>query len=745
MQMLRLAAVYSAVDKLTSPVRKMTSAVVSFDKTMQSAKAMREWGAQVSMSALSAMAASEKIKGSGRELYSHYQDLQQEVRGLDKVIRTSGKNHVASMEAAIKGAKDWEKQHGDSATKFLSMTSKMSEANLKDVDAIRASRYALGLQKGTMTDAATAGELLVVGYRELGDKSKNAADEMRKQADVATKLQEIYKLRNLEDFTAGMKEAAPAAAKMGQSYEAAAVGIVTLQKAGMDGTKAGQVYAQTVQDMQASGKALGLSIVKGANGSMDFAKTIDQLTNKYGDLKKATPQVREQLIQIFGDEGLKALEIYQRQTGAMKQGFDELGESTGALAAARDAYENSAAGRMEKSLQKLESLKVGIAEKIFGNPAVVEKIIPAFASAAEGAADMIAAFMEANPEVASGVITVGALGTGLLAIGAPIASAIGGFMTMSGTVIEACGHAGEGVGKLYDAIKSGEAMEKGKDAAKKLADGFKTAGEVGKNAVKGISAFSKSAFSAATKALPAMIASTWAWTAALLANPMTWIVLGIMALIAIIIVCIKYWDEIAAACGAAWDWIKETAGEGMKWLESLFDDFLGFLDNIGQMFYDAGAKLWNTFTEGIKSVLSGPLDLIKSALAEVDKYFPHSDAEKGPLSKLTWSGSRLLSTFANGIPKGAQKLYDTMDKELGKLAFDFPEITGDEQEKQNPFALTSGRFIPKSPDWEVEKSFKNQGNQGRIIQGPITIKVQQMNSPEDFMKTLQELAMETGG
>jgi len=39
-------------------------------------------------------------------------------------------------------------------------------------------------------------------------------------------------------------------------------------------------------------------------------------------------------------------------------------------------------------------------------------------------------------------------------------------------------------------------------------------------------------------------AATWSWTAALLANPITWIVVGIVALIASIILLIKYWKDI---------------------------------------------------------------------------------------------------------------------------------------------------------------------------------------------------------
>lgn len=57
-------------------------------------------------------------------------------------------------------------------------------------------------------------------------------------------------------------------------------------------------------------------------------------------------------------------------------------------------------------------------------------------------------------------------------------------------------------------------------------------------------------------------AATWAWTAALLANPITWIVLGIGALVAAGVALYRNWDTVKEKIGQAWDWIAEKG----KWL-----------------------------------------------------------------------------------------------------------------------------------------------------------------------------------
>ncbi|GGR38001.1 hypothetical protein GCM10010497_46130 [Streptomyces cinereoruber] len=80
-------------------------------------------------------------------------------------------------------------------------------------------------------------------------------------------------------------------------------------------------------------------------------------------------------------------------------------------------------------------------------------------------------------------------------------------------------------------------------------------------------------------AIGIITAAQWLWNMALLAFPGTWIILGIMALIAVIVLVIVYWDEIVAATSKAWDDITESLGEAWDWCA------------------DAAAGLWHDLTE----------------------------------------------------------------------------------------------------------------------------------------------------
>ncbi|WP_328494102.1 hypothetical protein OHS59_16205 [Streptomyces sp. NBC_00414] len=83
-----------------------------------------------------------------------------------------------------------------------------------------------------------------------------------------------------------------------------------------------------------------------------------------------------------------------------------------------------------------------------------------------------------------------------------------------------------------------------------------------------------------------LITATWAWTAALLANPVTWIILGILALVAVIVVIATKtdwfqrlwkvcWNAIKVAASAAWEFIKTVVSRGFNFLKNLFLNFTG--------------------------------------------------------------------------------------------------------------------------------------------------------------------------
>ena len=68
----------------------------------------------------------------------------------------------------------------------------------------------------------------------------------------------------------------------------------------------------------------------------------------------------------------------------------------------------------------------------------------------------------------------------------------------------------------------------------------------------------------------------------------------------------------------------------------------GVVDGAVNLFKQSGAKIMETFTEGIRSAVNKPVEAVKGALSKIRQMLPFSDAKEGPLSQLTLSGRRVV-------------------------------------------------------------------------------------------------------
>jgi hypothetical protein len=64
-------------------------------------------------------------------------------------------------------------------------------------------------------------------------------------------------------------------------------------------------------------------------------------------------------------------------------------------------------------------------------------------------------------------------------------------------------------------------------------------------------------------------AAQWLWNAAQLASPLTWIVVGIIAIIGVIALLVIKWDWVKEKGAAAWKWIKDAAQKSWDWMKTI--------------------------------------------------------------------------------------------------------------------------------------------------------------------------------
>jgi TP901 family phage tail tape measure protein len=223
----------------------------------------------------------------------------------------------------------------------------------------------------------------------------------------------------------------------------------------------------------------------------------------------------------------------------------------------------------------------------------------------------------------------------------------------------------------------------------------------------GLAGLARQAIITAAAALPALIASVWAFTVALLANPLTWVVLGIMALITAIALCVVYFDDFSKAVGNA-----------IKYAEDSIDGVLAYLDSKLPDFMKSGSALWEAFGAGIKTAPFGPAKAVMIGLSLVRDLLPFSDAKAGPLSQLTENGRRLLATIGEGV----------------------------EMEAPN-FAAGVGQAVNLDKHFPGREGGETGGAGGRpiVIQGNVIIKVDKLDNQEAVANVFKTLSMQFGG
>jgi len=107
-------------------------------------------------------------------------------------------------------------------------------------------------------------------------------------------------------------------------------------------------------------------------------------------------------------------------------------------------------------------------------------------------------------------------------------------------------------------------------------------------------------------------AAQWAWNAATLASPVTWIVLGIVALIGVIALLVWKWDWVKEKGAAAWRWIKDAAEKSWNWIKKIpgwVGDAFGSIGNaISRPFkaaFNSVADAWNNTVGSLSWTVPG--------------------------------------------------------------------------------------------------------------------------------------------
>ena len=187
----------------------------------------------------------------------------------------------------------------------------------------------------------------------------------------------------------------------------------------------------------------------------------------------------------------------------------------------------------------------------------------------------------------------------------------------------------------------------------------------------------------------------------IVANPIVLVIAGIAIAAwliyenwdAVCAYCTDLWNSFSLFMTSTWDGIVSYGNElwtgFCTFLQDMWNGVVNFFSAYGQIlfgtmlwpfsmivafftsfrttFFTSGASLWDAFCAGIKSAVNGPIDAVREGLARIRRMLPFSDAKEGPLSTLTLSGSRLMTTLATGVNTGSPALHSAVEKGLSSI------------------------------------------------------------------------------
>lgn len=397
---------------------------------------------------------------------------------------------------------------------------------------------------------------------------------------------------DMKDLGVTMKYAGGITHALGGDLDDLTTAIALLGNAGIRGSMAGTSLRQMMVSLNGSTKPaikamkeLGIITKDGSNKFFDLKGNIKPLPQVFqilqDSMKGYTNQQKTAYLRtIFNNRALTAASILTKE-GA--KGFNKMNAEI-----AKTTTADVAAKRLNNLAGDVEILRGNIQTFLMQAGSPFQNFLRGLTQAAT---QVLQAFTSLPPGVQSALLWI-------VAIGAVLLVTAGAFIFMAGTVIRTLDMAM----RLRDGMK---ALKAGFGGAKGAISGFSkmvggSSDALGKEipldykksaALDGVATsaggahkglgFFKKALLATLSGLRAATVTTWAFTAALLANPITWIVIAIIALAVALVLLYKHSETFRKEVQKLWSAISTGAKKVWGWLTKLPDLFQKLWDKMG--------------------------------------------------------------------------------------------------------------------------------------------------------------------
>ncbi|NHM25465.1 phage tail tape measure protein [Desulfofundulus sp. TPOSR] len=703
-----LSVIVSVVDKLTGPVKKMAETFQNFEKTVQKARGMIDFGQRMAVSgALVQGAADTMVRALGNILTPTVENQ----RALGELASLGIENLDALSEAARRFSSRWA---GTTTAQFISAAYdiKSGIASLSDEAVAQFTIMAALTAKATKATTAEMTSLFATGYGIFKDLYANLSDFEFGEMFSAGIAASVQAFKTTGSQMAQALTTLGASASMARRPFEEQLAVLGMLQATMPGGEAGTRYRAFIKAAAQAGKSLGLSFVDSNNQLLGMADILDKLRSKYGETLDAIE--KQEIQKAFGtEEAVALIDLLYGKVGQLRSNIDQLGMSmrqgTAFTEKMARAMNQDLGAQFQLLRQNIDILKGSIGDEL-------APLIKAFIPTVQGWVEGFQRLARSHPTLVRTALLIAAIATAALVVIAPILTVGAGIVMMAGYFIWGLAQIRKAFISLRDvAFRSIATIRTGlhllRIAISALSSrlillaeraALTAAGAIYLTA-RHIAGLAKSAMVAATSALPRLIATVWRFTAVLIANPITWVVLAVAGLGAALYALWRNWDTVTAFLGRTWEALKNKFAGAGQWFSGVFQGIIAAARQYGPLvlaalapvigvplliaqhwgtikdvagrvfgqlvqllpqwltqiiaairakaaeFTASGQALIQAFTQGIRNMINAPAEVVKSGLARLRRLLPFSDAKEGPLSTLTRSGMALVETFAGGI------------------------------------------------------------------------------------------------
>ncbi len=595
----KLSLVMNMVDHLSGPLAGIASRVgadvskldalgQTFGGFVKAGTAMQEAGSQITSAVLAPVEATFETRRALGELASlgveDLDALEGAARNFsDQWSGTTKADFISAAYDIKSGISSLSDEGVAEFTALAALTAKATKSTASEMTSLFATGY--GIYKGYYDDLTDIqfGEMFSAGIAESVRAFKTSGTGM---------AQGIQSLG-----------ASATTANVPLEEQLAILGML---QATMGGAEAGTKYKAFLRSAAKGGEALGLSFLDANNQLLSMPEILEQLRGKFGETMDAAEKM--ELQKAFGDtEAVALIDLLYSKTGDLQDNilnlYDAMGQGTGVAQEMASAIQETEPERFARLQQRIHNVTESIGNSLL--PTVNDLM-----GKGEQVLTKVASWIEENKELVKIIML--------------IVLAIGGFLTVAGTVIAVVGGVGLVITKTVSAFK-----------------------------------ILKAGFLLAKGALAPLIGSVWSFTAALLANPVTWVVIGIVALIAALVLLYNKCEWFRNGVNAILSFFKEKLGAALEVARNIFG---AIGDVIGRVM---GAA---------KATVQEKLDNMKRAYEE------HGGGIRG-VAAATVEGVKGIFgagfTFLDGLTRGKlSEIKDTATQRLGELKAVYEENGG---------------------------------------------------------------------